>query len=74
MTQRIEPAPIKGGPLDGQTFRPVTRWPNYLDASGEPLAAKHGDRIMSGRDATSKGCYILERFPSTSYGWREAKS
>ena len=76
MTKRIEPQPLSGGPSDGKTYRPETKWPMYLDHAGEMLPAGKGDRIVNGRSAV-KACYVLQRdWPTgkvTGYCWVEAK-
>jgi hypothetical protein len=73
MTKEMSPVPMTGGPSDGKKFRPVTKWPMYLDAEGERLQASIGDRIMNGRSAR-KGCYVAQRDLQTcrvtSYAWR----
>ena len=63
MTERTEPAPLIGGPLNGQTYHSRTRWPSYLSNAGQSLASKKGDRVFSDRTNLSEvqSCYILRR-------------
>ena len=66
MTIRTQSAPLVGGPLDGQTYHPVTRWPFYLSDEGKPLRALDGDRIFGRRPYRGKGpksCYIRRNNP-----------
>lgn len=73
MTRVMEPVFLSGGPSDGSTYRPTTKWPMYLNADGEKIHASLGDRIVQGRSAT-KGCYVQQRDMATvrvtSYAWR----
>jgi hypothetical protein len=76
MTPPVKAAPLKGGPMEGTDFRPVSRWPSYLSASGAPILSTQGDRIVSGR-SVDKACYVLVKSPMTgekTYEYREAKS
>lgn len=47
MTERVKPAPLIGGPLDGTTYSPTSRWPSYLTDTGETMHAPAGDRLFS---------------------------
>jgi hypothetical protein len=67
MTQRRPPVPVIGGPLDGQTIAPGTKWPLYLDDQGVKLPSFKGDRVFRGVDhhGMPKTCYIKRvAFPS----------
>lgn len=57
MTKPVQPRVLVGGPLDGQTFKAVSRWPSYLDANGEILSSRVGDRIMRGSSKIANHCY-----------------
>jgi hypothetical protein len=74
-TSKVDPVPLVGGPLDGQTYRPVSRWPAYLDESAKPVLASKGDRIIIGRDRYAKGVYrsVKPGATPTAYQWRVAQ-
>lgn len=75
MRQTVEGVKLKGGPRDGKTFRPGTKWPMYLHGNGTAMLAAMGDRVLAGRSKT-KGCYVVQKVGSTvvHYQWREARS
>jgi hypothetical protein len=74
MTERIKPVRLYGGPRDGQTYRPATRWPTYLDENCHTLPTDTGDRICRGSSAR-RGCYVRQVTTPTSqtlgYVWTE---
>lgn len=53
--------PIIGGPLDGQSYTPVSKRPLYLDDSGKILPPAKGDRVFRGKPhhGTPQTCYTF---------------
>jgi hypothetical protein len=73
MRQTVEGVPLKGGPSNGKTFRPGTRWPMYLHGNAQAMLASLGDRVLAGRSKV-KGCYVAQRSGAkvVFYEWKVA--
>lgn len=76
MRQKVDGAPLKGGPSDGKTYMPGTRWPTYLYRNGERMPAAMGDRVLRGRSRKADGCYVIEKEAGkvVGYVWTEVNS